>query len=60
MRQIGLVRRRTATPRGGGREGFDDMLRRVFDTSGANGLVGFVPGTTLDQCISGLVEEQRG
>ncbi len=36
------------------------MLRRVFDTSGANGLVGFVPGTTLDQCISGLVEEQRG
>ncbi len=40
-------------------EGFEDMLRRVPDTTRANDLVGFAPTTTLDQIITSVVEEQR-
>ncbi len=41
-------------------EGFEDMLRRVPDTTRAHDLVGFDPATTLDEIITTVVEEQRG
>ncbi|HZU72765.1 MAG TPA: NAD-dependent epimerase/dehydratase family protein [Acidimicrobiales bacterium] len=41
-------------------EGFEDMQRRVPDTSRAKTLVGFAPSVALDDIIQMVVEEQRG
>lgn len=40
-------------------EGFEDMLRRVPDTTRARNLVGFAPTVALDEIIRMVVEEQR-
>jgi UDP-glucose 4-epimerase len=39
--------------------GFEDMQRRVPDTTRANGLVGFRPTATLDEIITMVVEDQK-
>jgi hypothetical protein len=39
-------------------EGFEDMERRVPDTSRAHNLVGFAPSVPLDQIISRVIEDQ--
>ncbi|GAC1441610.1 MAG: GDP-mannose 4,6-dehydratase [Mycobacteriales bacterium] len=41
-------------------EGFEDMQRRVPDTTRARDLVGFDPKVTLDQIITMVVQDQRG
>ena len=41
-------------------EGFEDMQRRVPDTSRAEGLVGFRPTVMLDEIIEQVIAEQRG
>ncbi len=41
-------------------EGFEDMQRRVPDTSRAEGLVGFRPTVPLDEIIDQVIAEQRG
>lgn len=40
-------------------EGFEDMQRRVPDTSKAKELIGFQPTVTLDEIIAMMIEEQR-
>lgn len=40
-------------------EGFEDMARRVPDTTRANQLVGFEPSVNLDEIIAMVAEEQR-
>jgi UDP-glucose 4-epimerase len=40
-------------------EGFEDMQRRVPDTTRARDLVGFQPTVSLDEIIRMVVEEQR-
>jgi UDP-glucose 4-epimerase len=39
--------------------GFEDMQRRVPDTTRAHGLVGFEPTASLDEIIAMVVEDQR-
>ena len=41
-------------------EGFEDMQRRVPDTTRANDLVGFDPAVGLDEIIRQVISEQRG
>ena len=41
-------------------EGFEDMQRRVPDTTRAEGLVGFRPTVSLDEIIEQVIAEQRG
>ena len=41
-------------------EGFEDMQRRVPDTTRARELIGFAPTVPLDEIIRLVVEEQRG
>lgn len=41
-------------------EGFEDMQRRVPDTTRANNLVGFEPTVTLEEIIEQVIAEQRG
>ena len=41
-------------------EGFEDMQRRVPDTTRARELVGFAPTVGLDEIIRMVVEDQRG
>ena len=41
-------------------EGFEDMQRRVPDTTRARELVGFEPTVTLDEIIRLVIDEQRG
>jgi UDP-glucose 4-epimerase len=41
-------------------EGFEDMQRRVPDTTRARELVGFTPQVGLDQILRMVVEDQRG
>ena len=41
-------------------EGFEDMERRVPDTTRAFNAVGFKPTATLDEIITMVVEEARG
>lgn len=41
-------------------EGFEDMPRRVPDTTKAEGLIGFRPSMTLEQIIAWLLAEERG
>lgn len=41
-------------------EGFEDMQRRVPDTTRANQLVGFSPSVGLDEIIEMVIAEQRG
>ena len=40
-------------------EGFEDMERRVPDTTRAHELVGFAPTASLDDIISAVIEDQR-
>ena len=40
-------------------EGFEDMKRRVPDTSRANGLIGFQPTYSLDQILESVIEKCR-
>jgi UDP-glucose 4-epimerase len=40
-------------------EGFEDMARRVPDTTRANQIIGFEPTVTLDEIIAMVAEEQR-
>jgi UDP-glucose 4-epimerase len=39
--------------------GFEDMARRVPDTTRAHGLVGFTPSASLDEIIAMVVEDQK-
>jgi UDP-glucose 4-epimerase len=41
-------------------EGFEDMPRRVPDTSKINNLVGFAPTYALDGIVRSVIEYQRG
>jgi UDP-glucose 4-epimerase len=41
-------------------EGFEDMQRRVPDTTRAYNLVGFEPTVKLDEIIERVIDEQRG
>jgi UDP-glucose 4-epimerase len=41
-------------------EGFEDMQRRVPDTTRARNLVGFEPTVSLDEIIRRVIEDQRG
>lgn len=41
-------------------EGFEDMQRRVPDTSRAHALIGFQPTVGLDEIIRLVIDEQRG
>jgi UDP-glucose 4-epimerase len=41
-------------------EGFEDMERRVPDTTRALNAVGFKPTATLDEIITMVVHEARG
>ena len=41
-------------------EGFEDMQRRVPDTTRAHDLIGFQPSVDLDEIIRLVIEEQRG
>ena len=41
-------------------EGFEDMQRRVPDTTRAHDLIGFEPTVGLDEIIRQVIEEQRG
>ena len=41
-------------------EGFEDMQRRVPDTTRVRELIGFEPRVELDDLISQVIEEQRG
>jgi UDP-glucose 4-epimerase len=41
-------------------EGFEDMLRRVPDTSKIHALIGFSPRFDLDQIITSVIEHERG
>jgi UDP-glucose 4-epimerase len=41
-------------------EGFEDMPRRVPDTSKVNRLTGFVPTVTLDQILESVIEYYSG
>ncbi|MHB1446812.1 MAG: NAD-dependent epimerase/dehydratase family protein [Acidimicrobiales bacterium] len=40
-------------------EGFEDMARRVPDTSRAHGLIGFEPSLSLREIVRMVIEEQR-
>ncbi len=41
-------------------EGFEDMQRRVPDTTRARELIGFAPGVALDEILAMVVADQRG
>ena len=41
-------------------EGFEDMQRRVPDTTRARELVGFEPTVPLNEIIAMVVQDQRG
>lgn len=41
-------------------EGFEDMARRVPDTTRANQLIGFEPAHDLDAILDAVIAEQRG
>ncbi|MDA3025802.1 MAG: nucleoside-diphosphate sugar epimerase, partial [Actinomycetota bacterium] len=41
-------------------EGFEDMQRRVPDTTRAHDLIGFQPTVGLDEIIRLVIDEQRG
>ena len=40
--------------------GFEDMLRRVPDTTRISSLIGFRPNRTLEHILADVIEDQRG